>query len=101
MATMFFVSWYHAPMAATVDDLARPERAATVQAVVVFTMHLLGTAPSSWVLGWLSGQIGLASAMWVPTAALAVSALAMMAAIPSFATDHERVRPSAPAASAA
>jgi MFS transporter, Spinster family, sphingosine-1-phosphate transporter len=101
MATMFFVSWYHAPMAATVDDLARPERAATVQAVVVFTMHLLGTAPSSWVLGWLSGQIGLASAMWVPTAALGVSALAMMAAIPSFATDHERARPSAPAASAA
>ena len=24
VATMFFISWYHAPMAASVDDLAPP-----------------------------------------------------------------------------
>jgi MFS transporter, Spinster family, sphingosine-1-phosphate transporter len=92
MVTIFFVSWYHAPMAATVDDLASAERAATAQAVVVFTMHILGTAPSSWVIGALSDRIGLGAALWVPTAALAVAALAMMAAVPSFADDSDRAR---------
>ena len=47
IATMFFISWYHAPMAVTVDDLAPPERAVAAQGLVIFTMHLVGTAPSS------------------------------------------------------
>lgn len=92
MATMFFVSWYHAPMAATVDDLVSPARAATAQAVVVFTMHLLGTSPSSWLLGALIDRAGYAAAMFLPTGALAVAALTMAAAIPSFAADSERAR---------
>jgi MFS transporter, Spinster family, sphingosine-1-phosphate transporter len=92
MTTMFFVSWYHAPMAATVDDLAHPERAATAQALVVFTMHLLGTAPSSWALGALIDRVGAAPAMFLPTGALVVAALAMAAAIPSFAADSDRAR---------
>ena len=91
MATMFFISWYHAPMAATVDDLASPRRAATAQAVVVFTMHLLGTSPSSWAVGALSDRVGAAAAMFLPTGALALAALAMAAAIPSFAADSDRV----------
>jgi MFS family permease len=92
MATMFFVSWYHAPMAATVDDLASPARAATAQAVVVFTMHLLGTSTSSWALGALIDRAGYVAAMFLPTASLALAALTMAAAIPSFAADADRVR---------
>lgn len=37
---MFFLSWYHAPLAATVDDLVPAEQSVTAQAVVVFAMHL-------------------------------------------------------------
>lgn len=92
MTTMFFVCWYHAPMAATVDDLASPERAATAQAVVVFTMHLLGTSPSSWVIGKLSDHVGYVGAMFLPTGALVIAALAMAAAVPSFAADSDRAR---------
>lgn len=94
MVTMFFVSWYHAPMAATVDDLARDGAAATAQAMVVFTMHTLGTAPSSWVVGWLSDRIGLAGAMWLPTGMLLVAATFMVAAVPAFTKDAaaERAR---------
>ena len=51
---MFFISWYHAPMAATVDDLAPPGLAVAAQGLVIFTMHMLGTAPSSWVVGEIS-----------------------------------------------
>lgn len=92
MVTMFFVSWYHAPMAATVDDLAPPAEAATAQALVVFTMHILGTSPSSWVIGWLSDKVGLITAMWLPTAMLLVAAGAMVLAVPSFARDADRAR---------
>lgn len=92
MVTMFFVSWYHAPMAATVDDLARNDAAATAQAMVVFTMHTIGTAPSSWVVGWLSDGIGLAGAMWLPTGMLLVAATLMVVAVPAFTKDAEAVR---------
>lgn len=92
MATMFFFSWYHAPMAATVDDLASPARAATAQAIVVFTMHLLGTSTSSWALGALIDAVGYKAAMFLPTGALALAALAMVLAVPSFAADSDQAR---------
>ena len=57
VATLFFISWYHAPMAATVDDLAPPRLAVAAQGLVIFTMHILGTAPSSWIVGALVGAI--------------------------------------------
>src|SRR5262249_22998126 len=37
----FFFSWYHAPMAVTVDDLAPPESAVAAQGLVIFIMHLV------------------------------------------------------------
>ena len=92
IATMFFSFWYHAPMAATVDDLAPPARVVAAQGLVIFTMHLIGTAPSSWVLGVVSDHTSLYTAMWVPTGALVVAALAMAMAIPRFSADHARAR---------
>lgn len=90
IATLFFISWYHAPMAATVDDLAPPGYAAAAQGLVIFTMHMLGTAPSSWVVGEISERSSLYAAMWVPTAALLVAAVCMAMATRSFARDSSR-----------
>lgn len=92
VATMFFISWYHAPMAATVDDLAPAGRSVAAQGLVIFTMHMLGTAPSSWVIGEVSRRATLQVAMWVPTVSLGVAALAMVVATTSFARDHARAR---------
>ena len=92
VATMFFISWYHAPMAASVDDLAPVARVSAAQGLVIFTMHLVGTAPSSYVVGLVSDHSSIYRAMWVPTGALALAALAMLAAIPSFAADARRER---------
>ena len=89
IAMMFFFSWYHAPMAVSVDDLAPPERVAAAQGLVIFAMHLVGTAPSSYVVGLVSDHSSLYTAMWVPTGALVVAALCMLAATPSFARDHQ------------
>lgn len=92
VATLFFISWYHAPMAATVDDLAPPGLAVAAQGLVIFTMHMIGTAPSSWVVGAISESATLHAAMWVPTGALVVAALCMARATGTFARDRARAR---------
>jgi len=91
-ANFFFFSWYHAPIAASVDDLAPPEQAVAAQGLVIFMMHLLGTSSSSYVVGLVSDQTSLYTAMWVPTGALVVAALTMLVATSSFAGDHLRAR---------
>src|SRR5204863_8677179 len=73
VATLFFISWYHAPMAATVDDLAPYGRSVAAQGLVIFTMHMFGTAPASWVMGEVSELSDVHVAMWVPTVALVVA----------------------------
>jgi predicted MFS family arabinose efflux permease len=85
--TLFFMSWYHAPIAVSVDDLAPPAQSAAAQGLVIFTMHLVGTAPSSWILGLVSDSWSLYTAMWVPTGAIVVAALAMLVATRTFSTD--------------
>jgi sugar phosphate permease len=88
----FFFSWYHAPMAATVDDLAPRDKVVAAQGLVIFTMHLFGTSSSSYVVGLVSDHSSLYEAMWVPAGALVVAALAMLVATRSFAGDHLRAR---------
>jgi MFS family permease len=91
-ANFFFFSWYHAPIAATVDDLAPPVLAVSAQGLVIFTMHLFGTATASYVVGLVSDHSSLYTAMWVPAGALVLAALTALIAIPSFAADHEKSR---------
>lgn len=90
--TMFFITWYHGPMAAVVDDLAKSDRATTAQALVIFIMHFFGTAPSSWVVGVLAEEAGLRHALLVPTGALLVAALVLMGGWRSAAADQGTAR---------
>ena len=92
VATLFFISWYHAPMAASVDDLAPPRLTVAAQGLVIFTMHMLGTAPSSWVVGVISKESSIGTALWVPTGALLVAAACMAIATTSYAADRARAR---------
>ena len=95
IATLFFISWYHAPMAASVDDLAPPGLKVAAQGLVIFTMHLFGTSPSSWIVGAVSDASTLRTAMWVPTGALVVAALCMARATRTFAADTRGGEPRA------
>lgn len=97
VATVFFMSWYHAPIAASVDDLAPPGKSVAAQGLVIFTMHMLGTAPASWMIGEISQRSTLHLAMWVPTVGLGIAAVAMMIATASFAADHAQARGVVPA----
>lgn len=87
VGTMFFITWYHGPMAAAVDDLAPPGRAASAQAVVLFSTHLFGTTPSSRVFGGLFEAYGGRAAMLTGAAIIAVAALLMTRAFGSYAAD--------------
>lgn len=91
-ANFFFFSWYHAPIAASVDDLAPPAQAVAAQGLVIFMMHLVGTSSSSYVVGLVSDYTSLYRAMWVPTGALILAAITMVVATSSFAGDHLRAR---------
>lgn len=73
---VFFINWYHGPIAAAVDDLVPPERAATAQGTYIAIMHLCGTAPAPWLVGVLTdrGSMDLRQALMVPTAAVAGAA---------------------------
>jgi MFS transporter, Spinster family, sphingosine-1-phosphate transporter len=98
--TMYFISWYHAPMAASVDDLARDDRSATAQALVIFLMHLVGTAPGQFVIGALNPVLGRKGAMLVPTAMILVAVACMVKAMPTFAADRDAARHSGDATGA-
>ena len=87
VAVMFFISWYHAPMAVSVDDIAPPERSVAAQGLVIFAMHLLGTAPSSYVIGVVSQHSTLYTAMWVPTGGLVVAIACALRAATTFPRD--------------
>jgi MFS transporter, Spinster family, sphingosine-1-phosphate transporter len=92
---MFFVSWYHGPIAASVDDLAPPERAATAQSLVIFVMHAAGTAPAWWIIGAVSDATSLTTAMLVPTTMVAVAALLMARAAATYPARGGSVPPAA------
>ncbi len=77
LATMFFVSWYHGPIAASVDDLAPEGRAATAQGLVIFCMHAIGTGPAWALIGVVAGATDLTTAMVVNTGMVVVSVLLM------------------------
>jgi MFS transporter, Spinster family, sphingosine-1-phosphate transporter len=77
LCTMFFVSWYHGPIAASVDDLATEGRAATAQSLVIFSMHALGTAPGWLVIGIVAGATSLTTAMLVNTGVVAIGVAVM------------------------
>jgi len=76
---MFFITWYHGPMAAVVDDLVSEDWAATGQAAFILLIHLVGTAPSSYVVGVLADATNRRYALLAPTIALGLAALAVAA----------------------
>jgi len=92
VANLFFMFWYHAPIAVSVDDIAPPALAVAAQGLVIFTMHLLGTAPSSWVLGLISDHTSIYTAMWIPVGFVIVAAFAMVMATRTYQADVRSAR---------
>lgn len=92
VANLFFMFWYHAPIAVSVDDVAPPALAVAAQGLVIFTMHLFGTAPSSWVLGLISDATSIYTAMWIPVGFVVIAAFAIMMATRTYRADVRAAR---------
>jgi MFS family permease len=56
-AASFLLSVYNGPSAAVIDELGPPQYAATLQAVSMFSLHVLGNTPAPSVIGRISDQL--------------------------------------------
>jgi MFS transporter, Spinster family, sphingosine-1-phosphate transporter len=61
--TTFFLSVYNGPSAAVVDELGPPQFAATLQAVFLFGIHVLGNASAPPTVGWLADRSNISHAL--------------------------------------
>jgi MFS transporter, Spinster family, sphingosine-1-phosphate transporter len=76
--TTFFLSVYNGPSAAVVDELGPPQFAATLQAVFMFGIHVLGNAPAPAVIGWVAKSTSVATALQLAVLAFALSGVLFM-----------------------
>jgi MFS family permease len=61
--TVFLLSVYNGPSAAVVDELGPPQFAATLQAVFLFGIHVMGNAPAPPAVGWLADRSSVSHAL--------------------------------------
>jgi predicted MFS family arabinose efflux permease len=71
--TVFMLSVYNGPVAVVVDQLAPARYAATLQAVFLFFVHVLGDAPAASIVGLIAGHATMAHSLLVTAAAFALS----------------------------
>jgi predicted MFS family arabinose efflux permease len=76
--TVFLLSVYNGPGAAVVDELGPPQLAATLQAVFMFAMQLLGNSPAASVVGWIADRTTVAFGLQASVAAFGLSGVLFM-----------------------
>jgi hypothetical protein len=70
---VFWLSVYNGPSAAVVDELGPPQFAATLQAVFMFGLHVLGNSTAPPVVGQLKKYTSISNALLVTVAAFGLS----------------------------
>jgi len=75
---VFFLSVYNGPSAAIVDELGPPQFSATLQAVFMFGIHVLGNAPAPTVIGWIADRSSVPLALQLTVAAFGLSGVLFM-----------------------
>ena len=73
VATVFLLSIYQGPSVVIVDQLAPPQYAATLQAVFLFGIHVLGDAPAGSVVGLIGGHTTVAHSLLITVLAFGIS----------------------------
>jgi len=71
--TAFFLAVYHGPSAAVVDELGPPQFSATLQAVYLCGIHVLGNAPAPSVVGWIADRSSVSVALQAAVVAFGLS----------------------------
>jgi MFS transporter, Spinster family, sphingosine-1-phosphate transporter len=87
---VFFLSVYNGPSAAVVDELGPPQFSATLQAVFMFGIHVLGNAPAPALIGLVADRSNLPLALQLTVIAFGLAGVLFMIvarrqkAVPSF-----------------
>ncbi len=76
--TAFFLAVYHGPSAAVVDEMGPPQFSATLQAVYLCGIHVLGNATAPPAVGWLADRSSLPLALQAAVAAFGLSGVFYM-----------------------
>jgi MFS family permease len=71
--TAFFLAVYHGPSAAVVDEMGPPQFSATLQAVYLCGIHVLGNATAPPAVGWLADRSSLSLALQAAVVAFGIS----------------------------
>lgn len=79
-ATVFLLSMYNGPTAVIVDQLAPARYAATLQAVFLFGIHVLGDAPAGSVIGLVSAHATVAHSLLLCVAAFGLAGVLFLIA---------------------
>jgi predicted MFS family arabinose efflux permease len=74
----FLLSVYNGPSAAVVDELGPPQFSATLQAVFLFGIHVLGNAPAASVIGWLADRSSVSMGLQAAVLAFGLSGVLFM-----------------------
>ncbi len=72
---LFFLSFYNGPIAAIIDDVVDDRDAGTAQATFVFFIHVIGTGPGGFLIGFLSNWASkhmVPASHWLHVAGIAV-----------------------------
>jgi predicted MFS family arabinose efflux permease len=76
---VFLLSAYNGPAAVVVDQLAPLRRAATMQAIYLFGIHVLGDAPAGSAVGFIGGHTTISHALLAAVAAYGISGVLLVA----------------------
>jgi hypothetical protein len=74
-AASFFLSVYNGPAAAIVDELGPPQFAATLQAVFMFGIQVLGNTPAASVVGFIADRSTVAFGLQAAVIAFGLSGI--------------------------
>lgn len=75
---VFWLSIYNGPSAAVVDELGPPQFAATLQAVFMFGLHVLGNSTAPPLVGLLKNYTSVANALLITVLAFGLSGVLFM-----------------------
>jgi sugar phosphate permease len=90
-STLFFFTWYHGPVAATIFDVVPAGIGASVVGTYVFFTHIAGDAVAYPLIGFLSDRLGLAGAMLLLPAVGMLGGLIFLLAMRTVARDMRRL----------
>jgi MFS family permease len=89
--TLFFFTWYHGPVAATIFDVVPAGIGASVMGTYVFFTHLAGDAVAYPLVGFVSDRLGLERAVLLLPAVGMLGAVVFLMAGRTVAADIRRL----------